>query len=139
MVWTLRGAADATGLPPRIEKLLHINIVQAQLNNSSTEQLKSNKRKPQQHKAMADDELAQIRAARLAQLKQQGGSAESGDGQASEQDQKRFVDCAFIGQSLIRSKAARIGSTNEYPRANPRACGCRSTGQNKDGQRVTRQ
>lgn len=38
---------------------------------------------------MADDELAQIRAARLAQLKQQGGGGPAGDGQASEQDQKR--------------------------------------------------
>jgi DNA-binding TFAR19-related protein (PDSD5 family) len=64
---------------------------------------------------MADDELAQIRAARLAQLKQQGGSADSGDGQASEQDQKRFVDYACTGQSLILSKEARIRSTNEYP------------------------
>ena len=39
---------------------------------------------------MADDELSQIRAARLAQLKQQGGSGAAGDGQANEQDQKRY-------------------------------------------------
>jgi DNA-binding TFAR19-related protein (PDSD5 family) len=40
---------------------------------------------------MADDELAQIRAARLAQLKQQGGGGGgvASDGQSSEQDQKR--------------------------------------------------
>jgi len=61
---------------------------------------------------MADDELAQIRAARLAQLKQQGG-AENGQDGASEDEQRRKQEAearsTMLSQILEPNAADRLG------------------------------
>ncbi|KAJ9625340.1 uncharacterized protein PV06_07572 [Exophiala oligosperma] len=63
---------------------------------------------------MADDELAQIRAARLAQLKQQGGRSGSGDAGGGEDDEQRRKQesearSSILNQILEPEAADRLG------------------------------
>ncbi|KPI43682.1 uncharacterized protein AB675_6323 [Cyphellophora attinorum] len=62
---------------------------------------------------MADDELAQIRAARLAQLKQQGagGGSQGGQGDEEEQKQQRESEARtnILSQILEPEAADRLG------------------------------
>ncbi|KIW89994.1 uncharacterized protein Z519_09424 [Cladophialophora bantiana CBS 173.52] len=61
---------------------------------------------------MADDDLAQIRAARLAQLKQQqgrGGSSDNGDSEEQKRKQESEARSLMLSQILEPEAADRLG------------------------------
>ncbi|EXJ68408.1 programmed cell death protein 5 [Cladophialophora psammophila CBS 110553] len=61
---------------------------------------------------MADDDLAQIRAARLAQLKQQqgrGGSGDNGDSEEQKRKQESEARSLMLSQILEPEAADRLG------------------------------